>query len=148
MFAMDERSKQQQDADLAVCKMNLDLWIHQNNLMWSRIQSLSLSQAGFFALASFVKSNRNLSMTICVVAVASVIALALNMIGDKLIRDQHRKSIERLGFDVFPGTLVRKNLANDPGVMVWEPIYYGVIFTIFLIADILGAIYFHRGAFG
>jgi hypothetical protein len=44
-------------ANEAICKMNLDLWIHQNNLMWSRLQVLWLVQLDLLSLSTYLYSK-------------------------------------------------------------------------------------------
>lgn len=38
-------------------KSHVDLWIHQNNLMWSRLQQLAFVQTGFLGLATYLYST-------------------------------------------------------------------------------------------
>ena len=37
-----------------ICKMNIDLWMHQNTLMWTRLKTLWFVQFGLLALAGYL----------------------------------------------------------------------------------------------
>lgn len=86
------------DPGVAV-KSLTDLWMHQNALMWNRIQLLSAVQAGVLA-SNYVLHKGLVSIFLFLVAVIS--SLYLNYIWeiDHEIRNIYGERLHKLGFDV------------------------------------------------
>jgi hypothetical protein len=81
-------------ADDALLKPLVDLWIHQNNLMWSRVRLLSALQAGALA-ANYVLHNRFASILICLAAFSATCYLIYVSDIDRMIRDEYRRKLEQ-----------------------------------------------------
>ncbi|HXC27934.1 MAG TPA: hypothetical protein VNV38_08245 [Stellaceae bacterium] len=86
------------DPGVAV-KSLTDLWMHQNALMWNRIQLLSAVQAG--VLASNYVLHKGL-VSIFLFLAAAISTLYLNYIWemDHEIRNIYGARLQKLGFDV------------------------------------------------
>jgi hypothetical protein len=76
-----------------------DLWMHQNALMWNRIQLLSAVQAA--VLASNYVLHKGL-VSLCLFVAAIISTLYLNYIWelDHEIRNMYSARLRKLGFDV------------------------------------------------
>lgn len=100
--------------DVAICKMHLDLWMHQNNLMWSRIQVLWFIQFGFLGLSTYLYTapqaldQLNISFLAKYAALLCAITtfgLWIVMLIDKKLRDIHRINIESYDLGVHPASV-------------------------------------------
>jgi len=132
-----------EDAKLAtVCKLHLDLWLHQNSLMWGRVQTLWFVQAGFLALAQVLSqepSRQRYALWACVLCALATFGLGVVMWTDRQLRDIHRKSIEAFNLNVFPASTSQTPLGRDRGQSVIEPAFHLFIFVIFIFVDLLAA---------
>jgi hypothetical protein len=137
----------------AVCKMMLDLWVHQNTLMWSRLQVLSIVQVVFLSLSTFLSTpspSRALheqefqalpgyTMLLCTLA---TFALMCVMLGDKALRDAFRAQIEDQNLGIFPASLDRNPMPADKTALVGESIVYVVLFGIVMSLDLYASYIF------
>lgn len=136
-----------------ICKMNIDLWIHQNTLMWSRLRILWFVQLGFLALAGYLFFPHSpqpalapaTSEAVNLVKYAKYASLLcafttfvlwIVMRTDRLIRNIYRKNIEALNLGFFPASLGQKPINEDKGTLVFESIFYYVIFLVFVSIDL------------
>jgi hypothetical protein len=83
-------------------KSLVDLWMHQNNLMWSRVRSLSALQAAAL-VANYVLHNKFASLGLCAIAIVATGVLIYMSDVDRMIRDKFQKQLQddynfRLGF--------------------------------------------------
>ncbi len=125
-----------------VCKLHLDLWLHQNTLMWSRVQTLYFVQAGFLALAHVLSENPKYSQYAlwpCLLAVVATIGLGIAMWTDRQLRNIHRTSIETYKLDLYPASTAQKPLSEDFGSSFIEPTFHLSIFLVFVVVDLLAA---------
>lgn len=72
-------------------KSRTDLWIHCNNLMWSRLQPLFFIQAAYFAVAAYLaKSNsKELLLYAFLITLLFLIYLTVVVFADRTHRDRH-----------------------------------------------------------
>lgn len=82
-------------------KPPVDLWMHQNTLMWSRIQLLSLFQGGALVANSAVGYG---AASLCILVVAGAGTIYLNFIWscDRETRNTYAARLAMLGFKVAP----------------------------------------------
>jgi hypothetical protein len=85
-------------ADIEV-KPLVDLWSHQNTLMWSRVQLLSALQ-GAALVGNYALKNPFASLGICLLAILSTLYLNSIWEVDRLIRDSYKDRLALLGFKV------------------------------------------------
>lgn len=81
-------------------KSLVDLWMHQNNLMWSRVRSLSAIQAATL-VANYVLHDRIASLALCFVAITATGFLIYMSDMDRMIRDKFHQQLDyhfQLGF--------------------------------------------------
>jgi hypothetical protein len=76
-----------------------DLWMHQNNLMWSRVRLLAALQASAL-VANYVLKDRAASTALCVVAAAATFFLIYISDVDRIIRDDYRERLKGFGFRI------------------------------------------------
>jgi len=86
------------DPGVAV-KSLTDLWMHQNALMWNRIQLLSAVQAGVLA-SNYVLHRGLVSFFLFLVAIISTLYLNYIWEVDREIRNIYSIRLRKLGFDV------------------------------------------------
>ena len=86
------------DRGVAV-KSLTDLWMHQNALMWNRIQLLSAVQAGVLA-ANYVLHKGLVSIFLYLAAMIATLYLNYMWQMDHEIRNVYGKRLHELGFDV------------------------------------------------
>jgi hypothetical protein len=82
-----------------VVKPLVDLWTHQNSLMWSRIQLLSALQ-GAALVANYALKHPFASIGICLAAIFFTLYLNYIWEADRLVRNSYRDRLDRLGFTV------------------------------------------------
>jgi hypothetical protein len=82
-----------------VVKPLVDLWTHQNSLMWSRIQLLSALQ-GAALVANYALKNPFASLAIFLMAIVFTLNLYYIWEVDRLVRNSYRDRLNRLGFTV------------------------------------------------
>ena len=108
-----------------ICKMNIDLWMHQNTLMWTRLKTLWFVQFGLLALAGYLSvphpAQPNTSTPIEALNLASLAKFAallsaittfglwVMMRTDRLLRNTYRKKIEQLDLGFFPACVFRRS---------------------------------------
>ena len=135
--------------------MNLDLWMHQNTLMFSRLQTLWFVQIGLLALASYlyvphpdVPSLPILggALGVALLAKFSALLCAISTFGlwvmartDRSLRNIYRRRIEALALGFFPGSLGQVSIDRDVGVKIVEPVFYYCVFTVFIAIDLFAA---------
>ena len=86
------------DPGVAV-KSLTDLWMHQNALMWNRIQLLSAVQAGVLA-SNYVLHKSVVSIFLFIAAVISTLYLNYMWEVDHEIRNFYGARLRKLGFEV------------------------------------------------
>lgn len=124
----------------ARCKAHLDLWMHQNTLMWGRIQTLIIVQGAYFGVAFFTseKSLRGLLWLAFVATVIFTIALYVICFTDRKVRNWHRQRLIEYGIDPTPPPLFRKVLIDYRLPMTsWEHVNQVLVFGTCLLADVL-----------
>jgi hypothetical protein len=82
-----------------VVKPLVDLWTHQNSLMWSRIQLLSALQ-GAALVANYALKHPFASIGICLAAICFTLYLSYIWEVDRLVRNSYRDRLYSLGFIV------------------------------------------------
>ncbi|MBL0141692.1 MAG: hypothetical protein IPP91_06390 [Betaproteobacteria bacterium] len=130
------------EKNAAVCKLHLDLWLHQNTLMWSRLQTLGIVQAGFLALAYSLSKESHLmgyALWACLLCVFTTFGLGIVMWTDRQLRNIHRISIESFGLDLYPASTTKIPFERDRGSSVFEPCFHFSIFAIFISIDLKAA---------
>lgn len=127
--------------DPAVCKLHVDLWIHQNVLLWSRIQTLYFVQVTFLSAAFYLTHNGfQLYGQMCVLLGAITTAtLMFIMLNDRYWRDVHRDNAIACGLGVVPLPVYIKVKMLRVPVAVVENGLYAVIFLVFISLDIFAA---------
>ena len=126
----------------AICKLHLDLWMHQNSLMWSRLQTLGFVQAGFLALAYSLWKDASLkeyALWACLLAILATFGLGIIMWTDRHLRNIHRMSVEMFNLCLYPASTAQRLLGGDKGSSFYEPIFHLLIFLIFIFLDLLSA---------
>jgi len=125
----------------SVCKLHLDLWLHQNTLMWSRVQTLWFVQGGFLALANLMRIEKELRQAqwICVICVVATFGLWVVMWTDRNLRNIHRISIEKFELDLHPASVDQIDLREDKGTIYVEPLFHAAIFLVFITMDLAAA---------
>jgi hypothetical protein len=146
-------------SDLALkdrCKLLMDLWIHQNSLMWTRVQVLWFVQLGFLALAGYLFSPRPgipgapqpsidaatlgaLAKWVCLLCTAITFSLWIVMRTDRIIRNIYRKQLERLNCGFHPASLAQIAFGHDNGALFAEPVFVFIVFGIFVGIDLYAA---------
>ena len=76
-----------------------DLWMHQNTLMWSRIQLLSVLQGAALA-TNYLLHNTIVSVAVFIVVVLATLYLNYIWEVDREIRNSYRERLDKLGFKV------------------------------------------------
>jgi len=126
----------------AVCKLHLDLWLHQNTLMWGRVQTLGFVQAGFLTLAYTLwreESLKKYAVWACLLGVLVTFGLGVVMWTDRWLRNLHREPIEAFGLNLYPASTSNTPISEDLGASVIEPAFHFLIFLAFIIIDLLAA---------
>lgn len=126
----------------AICKLHLDLWMHQNTLMWSRVQTLSFVQAGFLALANSLATNEKLkgyATWACLICTLVTFGLGIVMWTDRHLRNIHRASVESFDLKLHPASTAQTSLSTDYGAKFIEPAFHVLIFVMFMFLDLLAA---------
>lgn len=126
---------------MGVGKILSDLWIHQNNLVWGRLQILYWIQFGFIGAALVAhhqveESFKEVAYWPCVVAACLSVLVLIVMLGDMFIRNHYRRHIEQLDVDVFPGSFNQKPFAEDYGARYFESLMYIAICLFFAWMDL------------
>lgn len=133
--------------------MNIDLWIHQNALMWSRLRILWFVQLGFLALAGYLFFPHFPQPAIApatseavdlvryakyasLLCAFTTFVLWIVMRTDRLIRNIYRKNIEALNLGFFPASLGQKPIDEDQGTRIVEPVFYYAIYMVFIGIDL------------
>ena len=109
-----------------ICKMNIDLWMHQNTLMWTRLQTLWFVQFGLLALAGYLSvphpaaqpntptpiealNLASLAKFAALLSAITTFGLWVMMRTDRLLRNTYRKKIEQLDLGFFPACVFRRS---------------------------------------
>lgn len=82
-----------------VVKPLVDLWLHQNTLMWSRVRLLSILQASAL-VANYVLKNPFASVGICAIAIVATLYLNYIWEVDREIRNSYNVRLRTLGFKI------------------------------------------------
>jgi len=85
--------------DWAKAKLLIDLWMHQNTLMWSRVQLLAAVQGAAFT-ANYVLHHSFASIGVCVAAAAATCFLIYISNVDRLIRDKYSSELKKHDFQL------------------------------------------------
>lgn len=88
-----------ESGDIGQQKPLTDLWMHQNNLMWSRVRLLAGLQASAL-VSNYVLKDRAASFALCVAAAAATAFLIYISDVDREIRDHYRGRLKKLNFKV------------------------------------------------
>jgi hypothetical protein len=81
-----------------------DLWIHANNLMWNRLQTLYFIQVAFFAVASYGRGSRSPLIIIAagIFALISQVYLLIVVLNDRKFRDSYGSRVnDEFGIDLL-----------------------------------------------
>ena len=125
--------------------MNLDLWMHQNTLVWSRLQVLWFVQVGFLGLSTYLSKSSSLGPSVDLSHLAKYVALlgAVTTFGlwivmrtDRIIRSIYRRKVEACRLDFFPGSYWQKPFCEDKGTRYLEPVFHVIIFGVFVGIDL------------
>ena len=120
--------------DVAHCKLFVDLWVHQNTLLWGRLQVLYWVQVGFLGVSALLKTNAVQFSEIqgnaywpCLIAAGLCGWLFIVMRTDKKIRDIYRRKIETFGLDIYPASVPQTRFEKDKGARISEWVPYVVL---------------------
>ena len=123
-------------------KILSDLWIHQNRLMWDRLQLLAILQAAFLGAAYtlHVKNWPVAVFFVCLFAIVISAALMHTANIDRAIRDKHRDKLLNLGIEVRlqfdnPDDMKRHDDASWGQVRFNSKYYIVAIFVFAMAAD-------------
>ncbi|MBF0548905.1 MAG: hypothetical protein HQK60_00075 [Deltaproteobacteria bacterium] len=129
----------------ALCKMYLDLWLHQNSLMWGRLHVLWLVQVGFLSLSSYLYAT-DLTLHLSFLAKFASLLCALTTAGlgyvmynDKKLRDIYRAGVEDCGLGLYPASMKRQSIVRDKRSLNGEKLFYIAIFVVFVFIDLYTA---------
>jgi hypothetical protein len=123
------RKEQELKTNEAICKMNLDLWTHQNTLMWSRLHVLWFIQFGFLSV------SKNTNYAACFGALITAM-LWIVMNTDRQLRNVYRKKIETCELQIYPASVKQEPIHGDLGTNVLEPLFHTFIFISFILVDL------------
>jgi hypothetical protein len=128
--------------DATIRKSYLDLWMHQNNLMWGRLQTLYIVQGAYFGVASFARGDVALLQIALLVVIVLSISISLIISSDRKIRNAHRISLLKVGIDPTPPKVFGTIYLNGRlPFMLWEKINQVIVFIFCILADLLAAVY-------
>jgi hypothetical protein len=139
-MAFEEEAKR-----ATICKLHLDMWMHQNTLMWSRLHTLWLVQVGFLALAHFLSQkpeSLQFARWSCALCILTTFGLGIVMWTDRQLRNIHRQSIESFKLGLYPASTSEADFDKDFGRSFIEPAFHLSIFFTFLVIDFLAAYVF------
>ena len=85
-----------------LAKITSDLWIHQNLLMWNRLQTLAILQAGLLGATVTLAGGKWAVLTFFtpVVAIAATFFLMHISSVDRAVRDKYRDDLKIMGITV------------------------------------------------
>jgi hypothetical protein len=106
----DEKDVGSLDANFI--KPLVDLWMHQNQIMWSRVQLLIALQ-GAVLTANYALAHKGASIALCVAAVLASLYLIYIWGLDRLVRDKYRDKLKDYGFEIGLTADERKRLRVD-----------------------------------
>ena len=144
-----------------ICKMNIDLWMHQNTLMWTRLKTLWFVQFGLLALAGYLSvphpaqpntptpiealNLASLAKFAALLSAITTFGLWVMMRTDRLLRNTYRKKIEQLDLGFFPASLGQSSIDKGAGTKFVEPIFFYVVFLVFVVIDLLACGFYGLG---
>jgi hypothetical protein len=70
-------------------KAHVDLWIHGDRLVWSRLQLVYFVQFAFFSVAGYMRENDRLVIASCMLAVFLHLYILIIVHFDAQFRDKH-----------------------------------------------------------
>jgi hypothetical protein len=110
-----------------------DLWMHQNNIMWARVQTLLFMQAGFLGVGYTLWTHKlwYISVLSLLLLISLTVSLYLIARRDRAKREKYAKVLETLDFYIFAG--------QDNWGSSW---YIGLAFTAAVILDISAIVLF------
>ena len=99
---MSERIDDRPISADALLKSTSDLWIHQNTIMWSRIQTLAILQAGFLGIGFALRALHYwaLGVTACAFVMVLSVFLWHITIVDRRNRDIYATRLADMGFEL------------------------------------------------
>lgn len=123
-------------------KLHLDLWIHQNQLFWSRFQLLYIIQAGFFLILAAVRPSPVFTAVVVFVAYYFLIWLYFTIDNDRRLRNHHAAVLrQEYGFEPVPTPLVAR-FGVSPAF--WEIAFQLAIFGVFAVVDLVAVLYLNQ----
>jgi hypothetical protein len=126
-------------SDDARAKMHVDLYIHQNVLLWSRFQSLYWIEGAFYAAAYYSGGDVWILTGILLVSTALLGYLYLVNYADMRLRNLHRRELQLRGFNPTPPLTPKR---WQPLTRLWEPLsnvtlFGGLVALNFLVAFLM-----------
>jgi hypothetical protein len=120
-------------------KAYLDLWLHQNQLFWSRFQLLYIIQGAFFVVVSTIRSEKPLINIALGITLVFMAWLYSTLDQDRRLRNSHARILKvKFGFDPLPSKITTpKRLSTQ----FTEVTFQLCIFIPFAIIDIFAACY-------
>ena len=130
-------------------KALVDLWMHQNRLMWDRLNTLGILQIAMLG-AAYGLSAEQWSAPLIFYTLVSLVAYTITLWHrsdvDRCVREKHSLKLKKMGLDV------RLDLTNEDDMKLWDDasylapylkhfgskFYMSIIFGSFIIFD-LGA---------
>jgi hypothetical protein len=120
-------------------KAHFDLWLHQNQLFWSRFQLLYIIQGAFFLLVWTMKTELRLVHIVLLATLMLMIWLYSSLDQDRRLRNHHAHMLKvRFGFDPLPSEITTWKWIPS---IFWELSFQVSVFLIFVAADIITADY-------
>ena len=115
-------------------KAHFDLWLHQNQLFWSRFQLLYIVQASFFVIIATIRSERLLVYVALGVTLIFMAWLYSTLDQDRRLRNFHaRKLKDDYGFDPLPPEVTTPERLSP---QILEIAFQISIFLPFVVMDI------------
>jgi hypothetical protein len=129
---MDEKS----DQDFKR-KAHFDLWLHQNQLFWSRFQLLYIIQGAFFIIISTIKSEKSLIYIALAVTLVLMAWLYSTLDQDRRLRNHHAHKLKvQFKFDPLPETITTPRWFSSSAI---EILFQLSIFVPFVFIDSFAA---------
>ena|ERR1700731_812528 len=123
-------------------KACFDLWMHQNNLFWSRFQLLYVVQGSFFLAVAALK-NTPLFIGIALLMTLYLTGWLYSTVDqDRQLRNRWAEILKtEFNFDPLPA-----KLATTPGVLqtTLEAVFQYSVFIPFAFVDLIAALYWAR----
>ncbi len=99
---MDRKESRQVASSKSLSKSELLLFfLHQDNLMWSRLQTMGVIQIGAISSAYALRSTRWLSLSILFFGIVLTLLLFFLMKRDELMRTRIEEQLGALDYRVF-----------------------------------------------